>query len=430
MAHVLKKHVSMDRVPYSCGLCNFRCTERVDLVKHLTQYKRHVEETRRPGVIIDYNTMLQRSENPVDLDLYMEDLDVSHTSLIDEALVTEDQSLFETPEGDEPLLPDWLSDVLADGIMDPLPRPNMVTEQSNLGQFRSNTVERSHMLPAKPTRQGLFQVPSNFYQAPRALPSNNLGTPILTAVPISAPSQPVVVATRTPHVTELPPPPGARPAGSSGLLPGLQEPKKQALSHQAGNLPLHFTPGMARATAVPVSAQNSFTNLPLESAIPQTLLFSTPLLDEPVYGLPTVDPTGILTPLVHQKDDLENPVVRDDNLHVNSKADDTAKLEKTENKGQKRTAEGELIERDAQRQSTIAIVNAITKGNGEIANLMREQSRDMRQHTRTLETLVDEVRRVRQGIDILVRNSRAPRTLTPSRTSPKAGQKSIKKKIS
>ncbi|KAH3867911.1 hypothetical protein DPMN_031048 [Dreissena polymorpha] len=31
IGHILKHHVPMDQAPFSCGLCNFRCTEVADL---------------------------------------------------------------------------------------------------------------------------------------------------------------------------------------------------------------------------------------------------------------------------------------------------------------------------------------------------------------------------------------------------------------
>lgn len=48
------------------------------------------------GVIIDNHTVIQRSEIPVNLDLYMQDLDDRYFSLIDGAITHDDQSIFET----------------------------------------------------------------------------------------------------------------------------------------------------------------------------------------------------------------------------------------------------------------------------------------------------------------------------------------------
>ena len=40
--HILKYHIPMDRVPYSCSLCMFRCMEQQTLLNHVTKYQRHV----------------------------------------------------------------------------------------------------------------------------------------------------------------------------------------------------------------------------------------------------------------------------------------------------------------------------------------------------------------------------------------------------
>ncbi len=67
VAHILKYHVSMDRVPYSCSLCNFRCQDTTDLLNHTRRYKRHVEEVKRnPGIPL--SRALNKAEDPVVLD--------------------------------------------------------------------------------------------------------------------------------------------------------------------------------------------------------------------------------------------------------------------------------------------------------------------------------------------------------------------------
>ena len=51
VGHLLKTHISFDQVPYYCNLCNFRCTAKEDLARHVTNYKRHREEVGRFGLV-------------------------------------------------------------------------------------------------------------------------------------------------------------------------------------------------------------------------------------------------------------------------------------------------------------------------------------------------------------------------------------------
>jgi hypothetical protein len=41
VAHYYKHHVSLDKVPYYCNLCNFRCTQQRDLERHVRYYPDH-----------------------------------------------------------------------------------------------------------------------------------------------------------------------------------------------------------------------------------------------------------------------------------------------------------------------------------------------------------------------------------------------------
>ena len=60
----------MDRIPYVCSLCNFRCTDKATLLNHVTQYQRHRTEVLRLG-ITDQSTVLQKSQNPIDPHTFM-----------------------------------------------------------------------------------------------------------------------------------------------------------------------------------------------------------------------------------------------------------------------------------------------------------------------------------------------------------------------
>jgi hypothetical protein len=64
IGHVLKNHIPMDRVPFSCSLCYFRCTDKKTLVNHLNSYQMHKDEVLRSGVT-NLASVLNRAENPV-----------------------------------------------------------------------------------------------------------------------------------------------------------------------------------------------------------------------------------------------------------------------------------------------------------------------------------------------------------------------------
>ncbi|KAH3832674.1 hypothetical protein DPMN_105967 [Dreissena polymorpha] len=61
--HILKEHVPMDRAPFVCTLCCFRCQDQQAFLKHLTQYTRHVTEEKRSGKP-DYTKVLRRAKDP------------------------------------------------------------------------------------------------------------------------------------------------------------------------------------------------------------------------------------------------------------------------------------------------------------------------------------------------------------------------------
>ena len=106
VAHVFKHHVPMDRIPYVCSLCNFRCQDKATLLNHVTQYQRHRTEVSRLG-ITDQSTVLQKSQNPVDPNTFMYALDGNLAYLETTSDVPYD--IFEE-DSEEPTLPDWLED--------------------------------------------------------------------------------------------------------------------------------------------------------------------------------------------------------------------------------------------------------------------------------------------------------------------------------
>ena len=104
LGHVLKYHIPMDRVPFSCSLCNFRCTDKATLVGHINQYQRHREEAAKLGVS-NLSQILNRSSNPIDASTLISAVDSSYPTVDLDGL---DLSIFEAQEPVEPTLPDWL----------------------------------------------------------------------------------------------------------------------------------------------------------------------------------------------------------------------------------------------------------------------------------------------------------------------------------
>ena len=64
VGHVLKTHIPMDRVPFYCTLCSFRCEDRETLVAHIKKYRRHRDEEIKSGTP-DYTQILKRAANPI-----------------------------------------------------------------------------------------------------------------------------------------------------------------------------------------------------------------------------------------------------------------------------------------------------------------------------------------------------------------------------
>ena len=100
VAHVLKRHVSLDQAPYYCSLCSFCYTEKKQLTDHLTKYKRHREEAakREPQPLTE---ILHFSLNPANVEEYMIPIAKGTTT------PTVEEDIFAQDE-DGPSLPDWL----------------------------------------------------------------------------------------------------------------------------------------------------------------------------------------------------------------------------------------------------------------------------------------------------------------------------------
>ncbi|KAH3814429.1 hypothetical protein DPMN_142927 [Dreissena polymorpha] len=64
MGYILKHHVVIYRVSFSCNICSFRCNDKKTLVDHLKNYKRHLAEVADRQGRICLDRVLKRSENP------------------------------------------------------------------------------------------------------------------------------------------------------------------------------------------------------------------------------------------------------------------------------------------------------------------------------------------------------------------------------
>jgi len=65
--HVLKCHVPLDEVPFSCTLCPFRCMDKASQVSHINNYRPHMNKAAEMGVL-DHSPFLSESIKPVVLD--------------------------------------------------------------------------------------------------------------------------------------------------------------------------------------------------------------------------------------------------------------------------------------------------------------------------------------------------------------------------
>ncbi len=225
IAHILKCHVPMDQVPFSCSLCNFRCQDPVDLTNHLTYYKRHRDEAAKRGGKVDLARVLKRSEKPVDVTRFLR----AATSGRGDDSGDEDGTIFEEQE-EAPVLPSWLAAAC------PVARTSMVTPPTIAPPpaVTYQTIDPSLLSLLQPMS---FQPQPVMDQvqlalAAAALPladAENFQMPILSAFPpVSAPERPTISA---PTAVQAPPAPkkarretpllDERAPSEDDILPGL-----------------------------------------------------------------------------------------------------------------------------------------------------------------------------------------------------------------
>ena len=223
VAHILKKHATLDSVPFMCDLCNFRCTEKKELFLHLECYKRHTDQVARTG-IKDLSGLLRKSDNPIDLNEYMVDLDAPRRNPSAEE---SDQSIFE-PQDADPILPDWLNESNFDkapqtnGVMSfPSPKgPQQQLERNVAAPSSILTSAVSHQLPPAtgqclPTAKQPVSF-SNFQSTILPSPVTSL---VLTQITPTRFQGAITVVTTPVNVLSVP---ETMPARPSGDLPSTQ----------------------------------------------------------------------------------------------------------------------------------------------------------------------------------------------------------------
>ena len=67
--HILKTHVSRDRVPYSCRLCTFKCQTKSQMDHHITHYTRHIAAARNMNIhVTNHQKWIIASPMPYKID--------------------------------------------------------------------------------------------------------------------------------------------------------------------------------------------------------------------------------------------------------------------------------------------------------------------------------------------------------------------------
>ena len=342
VAHILKKHVSLDRVPYSCSLCNFRCTEKKDLHGHLERYARHVEEMSRTG-ITDLTQVLNQSPNPIQVEELMVDLDTEKTT----TTTTEDTSIFESQENLDPVLPSWLTDFVSEKIPTPtrvihIPSPKRTPLQPVTNQPINTAYETINFTdlvnPLQPSfMTDLLTTPS---------PQFNCTTRTVQQPPVQLP-QPVN-ALNTP------------------LCPRATVTNEHMIA-----TPLLVTPAPVKAN-------------PRVSAPPSTRS-STPLQDEPTNILPALLQVDGSDPLLAEDEQPPSKRQKTSDVRVEPEGKQEVTLDKS---------------------SILALVEAINKGNRVVADALEKQTEKIKAIDRTMRCVLDEVRSLGKGMQAVVRNTR------------------------
>ncbi|WAR04901.1 hypothetical protein MAR_020270 [Mya arenaria] len=85
VAHILKAHVPIERVPFFCTRCFFRCQDRDTLWNHTERYRGHINEVKKNGPTGELKDILRASTNPwyvTDKDMVMIDCEVPSPQVV------------------------------------------------------------------------------------------------------------------------------------------------------------------------------------------------------------------------------------------------------------------------------------------------------------------------------------------------------------
>lgn len=159
IGHVLKYHIPMDRVPFSCSLCNFRCTDKKTLVNHLNSYQRHKDEVLRSGVT-NLASVLNRAENPVNAEAMILPV-LLGTDLPDLDFGDIDSSIFDPQDPEVPVLPDWLATSDMPTPPGQLHTPNQNSNRGFLSVQKSLTLPAVISTPVNAVKSPFLMKPQN-----------------------------------------------------------------------------------------------------------------------------------------------------------------------------------------------------------------------------------------------------------------------------
>lgn len=383
VGHLLKRHVSLDQVPFSCSLCNFRCTAPADLLQHITRYQRHVEEVQRTG-LVDLKAVLQKSENPVNVEVLME-----VEEYIEAPADDNDNGIFDLQETDEPDLPHWLTETSK--------------ELSQQGA---------------PWNQPAIMQPVQQKMMARPLPAM---TPVLPAAPASVPYNlsistpgasadagtftPTVRRTATSTSTELRPMMTPRRSVTSAAAP-------TTTTHNNSNGEVTKQPAIPTGLWAPSTDELLKTPMFTATVLRQNQLIDTPLQDEPGYLLDGLLGTDTNDPLLNEEEEIEQVAEQPE-----VKEPSPAKVRKTEQ------------EMNESKQHTVEVVNAITRAQEGLKEAISENTRALRSILNVLQTLASEQRTMRQCLDVMKHEGRQRTTIEKYEPrGPSRGDKRAEKK--
>ena len=370
VGHLLKTHVSLDQVPYYCNLCNFRCTAKEDLARHVTNYKRHREEVGRFG-LVNHKSVLQRSSHPVDVDSLMEVCEISTGAYSEEP-----EDFFSDQGTNE--MPDWLrceefGKMPAGAPAFAAVAPPRLSQE--IGETAS--LEVSDILPTISAEdlQGVLS-PSRMWEtqkwaeATRRMAGRPSSTSTCQLGSMTRPEVGQVMARPHPEREMANRTECSISRGHESFQPIVSEPRvilsggQQTCGTSTVTQPTTGQPVPCRVSHTVVSAARME-----QSPTIYRSLFSTPVQDEPECTF---------NALIGLKDRTDPLQTEEETRRVR---DNAVRTEKSEEK---------------EKQHTLEIVNAVVASQQEIVKALRENGRELRAVFGAVQTLANEQKSMRQ----------------------------------